>query len=282
MNETETSRAVQAAVAVASSAGLRVDDAAVLHNSNRIAVRLLPCDVLARVAPAARTNATFEVEVARQLTEVGSPVGTLDARVSPRVHVRDGFAVTLWTYYEPLPGELAPHDYADALLRLHAGMRQIDVPAPRFTDRVEDARSSLADHTRTPDVGDADRPLLIATLEGMTASILSRGAREQFLHGEPHPGNLLHTDAGSFFIDLETCCRGPVEFDLAHAPEDVAAHYPGLDEGLLAECRILMLAMIIAWRWDRDDDLPDGRRLAAEWNAQLRAALDERRGAGGG
>lgn len=277
MNAAETARAVEAAVAVTAAAGLRVDGATVLHNSNRIAVRLVPCDVLARVAPAARTNAAFEVEVERRLTEAGSPVGRLDPRVPPGVHMHDGFAVTLWTYYDALPGELPAPEYAQALARLHAGMRQIDVPAPRFTDRVEEARSSLADRARTPDVAGHDRRLLISTIEDMTASILARGADEQLLHGEPHPGNLLHTAAGSFFIDLETCCRGPVEFDIAHAPEAVAAHYPGVDEGLLADCRILMLAMIIAWRRDRDDDLPDGRRLAAEWMAQLRAALDARR-----
>jgi hypothetical protein len=197
--------------------------------------------------------------------------------VSPVVHTHDGFAVTLWTYYDALAGELDPPEYAQALLRLHAGMRQIDVPAPRFTDRVEEARSSLADRARTPDVGDADRQLLTSTLESVTASILNRSAGEQLLHGEPHAGNLLNTREGPRFIDLETCCRGPVGFDLAHAPEEVAEHYPGIDRALLAECRILMLAMIIAWRWDRDDDLPDGRRLAAAWPAQLRAALDARR-----
>jgi hypothetical protein len=83
MNSSDITRAVEAARAVASTAGLRVDDAAVLHNSNRIAVHLLPCDVLARVAPAARTNAAFEVEVARQLADVGSPVGTLDPAWRP-------------------------------------------------------------------------------------------------------------------------------------------------------------------------------------------------------
>jgi hypothetical protein len=43
---------------------------------------------------------------------------------------------------------------------------------------------------------------------------------------------------------------------------------------LLRDCRILVLAMISAWRWDRDDQLPDGHRLGAEWLGQIRAALD--------
>jgi len=36
----------------------------------------------------------------------------------------------------------------------------------------------------------------------------------------------------------------------------------------------LMLAMIVTWRWERDDQLPNGRRLGIEWLGQLRAALD--------
>ena len=94
----------QQGMSTASALGLRVDDAVVVHNSNRIAVRLLPCDVLARVAHVAhQAGAEFEVEVARRLAETDSPVAELEPRVEPRVYVRDGFAVTLWTYYEPVP-----------------------------------------------------------------------------------------------------------------------------------------------------------------------------------
>jgi hypothetical protein len=41
-----------------------------------------------------------------------------------------------------------------------------------------------------------------------------------------------------------------------------------------AVCRIRVLAMITTWRWDRGDQLPNGRRLGMEWHARLRAALD--------
>ena len=60
----------------------------------------------------------------------------------------------------------------------------------------------------------------------------------------------------------------------AIAPEEVSEHYPATDQDLLRECRILMLAMIATWRWDRDDQLPNGRQLGTEWLSQIRAALD--------
>jgi aminoglycoside phosphotransferase (APT) family kinase protein len=171
--------AVAAARSVVSSLGLVVEDTIVLQESNRITVRLLPCDVLARVSRAGRRAARF------------------------------------------LAGD--------------------------------------------------DRDLLASTLRRLRASVGERGRAEQVLHGEPHPGNVLLTRDGPLFIDLETCCRGPVEFDLAHAPEEVGAHYPGADHHLLRDCRLLTLAMVTAWRWDRDDRLPHGRRLAAEWLTRIQA-----------
>jgi hypothetical protein len=275
MQESEGRRAVAAAMSTASSLGLPADDAIVLHDSNKLTLRLLPCDVLARVAPAAEPVAQMEIELAQRLAASASPVAALDPRVEARLYEGDGFVMTLWTYYEPAtPHEVSPADYAHALERLHAGMRQVDVPTPHFTDRVEEAQQLVASRDHTPALGDADRELLGDTLRSMRRVIGERGAAEQLLHGEPHPGNLLTTKSGLLFIDLETCCRGPVEFDLAHAPDEVAEHYPGVDQGLLRECRILVLAMITTWRWDRGDQFPNGRRLGIEWLSQIRTALD--------
>jgi aminoglycoside phosphotransferase (APT) family kinase protein len=278
MQASEVPRAVAAAMSIASSLDLTVDDAIVLHNSNKLTLRVLPCDVLARVAPVADQVAQFEVELAQRLAESGCPVAALESRVAPRVYERDGFVVTLWTYYEPAtPQEVSAADYAATLQRLHAGMRKLDVSAPHFTDRVEQAQQLVASRDHTPALADADRKLLGDTLRSLRRAIGARGGAEQLLHGEPHPGNLLITKNGLLFIDLETCCRGPVEFDLAHAPDEVSGHYPRVNQGLLRECRILVLAMITTWRWDRDDQLPNGRQLGTQWLDQIRAALERKR-----
>jgi len=276
MQASEAARAVAAARSTASSLGLPVYEAVVLHNSNKVTVHLLPCDVLARVAPLAHQVAQLEVELAQRLTESGCPVAALEPRVEPRVYERDGFAVTLWTYYEPVtPGELSPADYAHALERLHAGMREIDVPTPHYTDRVERAQQLVANRDLTPALADADRELLADTLRSLRRVIGEHSGAEQLLHGEPHPGNVLATRNGLLFIDLETCCRGPVEFDLAHAPEEISEHYPDVNQDVLRDCRILVLAMIATWRWDRGDQLPNGRHLGTEWLSQIRAARGE-------
>jgi hypothetical protein len=275
MHTSHIQPAVGAAVSTASALDLRVDDAVILHDSNRITVRLRPCDVLARVAHTeGQEGAEFEVEIARRLAETESPVALLDPRVEPRVYVRDGFVITLWTYYEPASSrDVGPAEYAQALERLHAGMRHVDVIAPRFTDRVAEAQWLVGSRARTPDLRDADRELLSTTLRKSTWAIGQRDAAEQLLHGEPHPGNLLRTKYGLLFADLETCCRGPIEFDVAHVPEEVSRHYPDADQELLRECRTLALAMVATWRWDRDDQLPNGRRMGTDLLSRIRAGL---------
>lgn len=258
---------------IASSFGLTVEASTVLHDSNKLTIRLLPCDIVARVGPADTQAAQREIDIAQRLVAAGSPVAALDPRVEPRVHEQDGFAITLWTYYEPvsLP-EIAPGAYVNALERLHADMRTVDIPTPHFNDRVAEAQQVVADRERSPALADEDRNLLGETLRtfGRTIAHLDR---DQLLHGEPHAGNLLNTASGLRFVDFETCCRGPLEFDLAHAPREVGELYPALDRDLLDDCRILVLAMIAAWRWDRDDELPGGRRMANELLGQLRRAL---------
>lgn len=287
MERSQVQRAVEAGSSTASALGFRVDDGVVVHNSNRVVVRLTPCDVLARVRPLPHQAADdLEVEVARRLTETGSPVAQLAPRVEPRVYVHDGFAVTLWTYYEPVgSADIAPAEYAQALARLHAGLRQLKVRAPHFTDRVAEAQRLIADPERTPELPGSDRELLDDILRRLSSGISGHGTEEQVLHGEPHAGNLLRTPEGLLFADFETCCRGPVEFDIAHVlvPDEdghmlpaakVCEHYPGVSQDLIDQCRLLIWAMITTWRWQRDDQLPNGRYWRIEGLSQIRAALN--------
>jgi aminoglycoside phosphotransferase (APT) family kinase protein len=263
MQPSEVQRALAAATSTASALGLAVDDAIVLHDSNKLTVRLLPCDIVARVAPIAHLTAQFEIELAQRLAETQSPVAVPDPRAEPRIYESDDFAVTLWTYYQPaISGEVSPADCANALERLHAGMRKVHVRTPHFTDRVEEAQHLVESSNLTPDLAAADRELLSTTLRSRRQAIVDRGAAEQLLHGEPHPGNVLSTKSGLLFIDFETCCRGPVEFDLAHVPEDVSERYADADQDLLSQCRVLVLGMVAAWRWDPSDQFPDRQRAA--------------------
>jgi hypothetical protein len=45
---------------------------------------------------------------------------------------------------------------------------------------------------------------------------------------------------------------------------------------LLRECQILVLAMIATWRWDRGDQLPNGRQLAHSGSARFQQLSNQK------
>ena len=115
----DITRARDAAVSIASDLDLRVHDAIVLHDSDKLTLRLLPCDVVVRVALIGHEVARFEVELAQRLAETESPVAALEPRVPPRVYEHDGFAVTLLIYYEPVePREIPPASITRTMLSI--------------------------------------------------------------------------------------------------------------------------------------------------------------------
>ena len=183
MQGSDASRAIAAAMSIASSLGLTAGDAVVLHDSNKLTVRLLPCDVLARVAPVAHQVSRFEIELAQRLAGAGArwlPLSPGWSRASTSV-------TASWSRCGPTTSlrrpDVSPADYASALERLHAGMREVDIPAPHFMDRVEEAQRLVASRDHTPALAEADRELLGGTLRSLRRVISDRGAADQLLHG---------------------------------------------------------------------------------------------------
>ncbi len=282
MEAAEMQRAMAAAMSTASDLDFAVEDAIVLNDSNRLVIRLTPCDIVARVTPMTHfASAELEVELVTRLAQVDGPVAALEARVEPRVFVQDGFKITMWAYLEPVRSRmLPPAAYAQALARLHASLRRIEVTTPHFMDRVAATQRDVASRDVTPDLADTDRALLANTLRDLERSIVNRRAPEQLLHGEPHPWNVLDTKNGPLFIDFENTAHGPVEYDLAWVPSEVSQHYPDTDQEVLGECRGVVLAIIATHRWSRDDQHPGGRESGVAFLHVLREgppwpALDE-------
>ena len=271
MKAPERERAVAAAKAIASGLGLPVDDVIVLNDSNRLAPALaaVRCPRPRRGRRASGRSFRGRARATARGTEC--PVGVLDPRVEPRVYERDDFTVTLWTFYVPVTHrEVAPADYASALAQLHRGMRKLDVRGAALHRSSGTGRADCR----------APRPLADARRRGPVAS-RRHVARPN--PGDPRagrngttaprraaPGQPARRPARFRFIDLETCCRGPVEFDLAHAPEAVVRHYPDVDEELLVDCRVLVLAMVAAWRWETRRPTPE--RCASRARPRERAA----------
>lgn len=272
--ETTTARsAVAAAISVAVESDAVVDDAIVLSDSNRLVVRLVPCDVVARVSPRGWFSAAREVEIASHLADQDeAPIAGLHPGFEPIIHVCDGFEISMWTCFDaPASAELQPAEYADSLERLHRSLRNVSMSAPPFTDRLVEIQRWLAAGDATPDLEATDRDLLIRLLDTPQRVLAGGVAVEQLLHGEPHPWNVLDTDDGSLFIDFENCARGPIEFDLAWVPDEVSKLYRGADHDLVAACRAAVLALVAAHRWRHDDKHPSGRESGVAFLDVLRS-----------
>ena len=90
--------------------------------------------------------------------------------------MRDGFKITFWTYFEPMPNPLIPSaDSVQALQRLHGGRRQVAITSPHIMDRVAAVEQDVASRDVTPDLADADRSLLVDMLQGSQAVLRQQG-----------------------------------------------------------------------------------------------------------
>ena len=72
---------------------------------------------------------------------------------------------------------VAPADYAEALERLHAGMRRLDVPDAALHRPGRGGAAARGDRDRTPELAEADRELLGDTLRSLRRAIGDRGSR---------------------------------------------------------------------------------------------------------
>jgi Ser/Thr protein kinase RdoA (MazF antagonist) len=198
-----------AAVAAGRDLGLRVDDPVVLADGASLLVHLRPEPVVARVSlvlDRGRGALADGLRFARAAVDRGGPVVV---PADDDVHERDGVLITFWRHVEHRRAEVQDAPAVGAALRaLHAAVAEAELDLPRFDrlDEVEAVARGL-DH---PDV-----ELMLRAIAVARERLAALDLVEQPLHGDSHMRNVLVTDAGPLWCDLENVCRGPVEYDLA-------------------------------------------------------------------
>lgn len=218
-------RAVAAAVATVRDLGVPVDDARVLSARGNVLVHLRPSPVVARVAtltastrvdPAAWLGR--EVAVATTVTAAGGPAVSPARGLDPGPHRRDGLALTLWEHCsldERLPG---PREVGESLAGLHEAAAGHVGELPFLAPALDQVREALGCLPPAHVVESLTRrhAVVVADLPG------PHPATDVVLHGDAHPGNLLHparhggdAEDGWLWTDLEETCRGPALWDLA-------------------------------------------------------------------
>lgn len=212
-----------AAVNVAREAGIEVLRPRVLSNDQNLLVHLSPAPVVARVAtriawsrPDPAAWLAREVAVATHAARNGAPVVPPTQLANPGPHRRDGYDLTLWTYVAASDELASEAQVGEALALLHLSLD--DFPRTALPDRlpvhaqIDNGLSALErDHVVEGATIQALRDLHSKVSKELGGVEGTNGV----LHGDAHPWNLLRTDAGWRWIDLEETGFGPREFDLA-------------------------------------------------------------------
>jgi Ser/Thr protein kinase RdoA (MazF antagonist) len=128
----------------------------------------------------------------------------------------NGFAMSLWTYVESSTDLASEAEVGEALARLHLSLRYF--PGESLPTRlpvhaqIENGLSAL-ERERIVDAATIRR--LRELHDQMSRNLAALKGTPGVLHGDAHPWNLLRTEAGWRWIDMEETGFGPQEFDLA-------------------------------------------------------------------
>jgi hypothetical protein len=215
-------RALVAAHAVARAHGLVSHDAVVLAAGSNVLVHLRPAPVVARVMTGTEILhddveewLAREVEAGAFLGERGLAVPPSDL-LPPGPHRHDGLWLTFWRHVEhDASGVPDATDLGRSLRGLHAALADFPGDLPSLSGVRDDIDRLLAELRQSPTRSHDDIDSLRSELQRLTPTVFETPLPAQALHGDASIGNLLRTDAGLVWNDLEDVCTGPVEWDVA-------------------------------------------------------------------
>jgi hypothetical protein len=240
----------EAAITIASRFGLSVAAPVVLSDSNNVVLWLRPAPVVAKVAAGHHRRLAVELAVAKHLLSQSAPIVAPADDLPQQVHYLGDWEVTFWTYQPHGGHEPDPADLGGALCELHEALLSYRGPLPSYRDELSVVAEVLAGTGRIAALPATDRQLLVSALSHFLAELEQLDIEERPLHGSPHSGNLLVLEGAIRFLDFETACVGPLEWDLAHVGDEVVRNYPArVNYTLLGVCRALVSVKTATWCW---------------------------------
>jgi hypothetical protein len=195
-----------AAVAVARSHGLRVDDPVILRDQLNVLVHLRPAPVVARVAgtiAAVRPGTTWqarELSVAGHLARAGAPVVAPSAELPPGPHEYYGRVLSFWDYAPP--AEVDAATTGEALTHCHEALRSYRGSLP-LLGTISEAEALLARLAAEERIEPDAATSLLLRFQDLIPVLSQLRSPVQPLHGDAHLGNVL---GGPLWNDWEDTC----------------------------------------------------------------------------
>ncbi|HEV2758935.1 MAG TPA: phosphotransferase [Acidimicrobiales bacterium] len=263
---------MRAAIEIGVAYGVDASEPVLLHETNNTVVWLRPSPVVAKVATRADSKVDVRLEhaIGSELAALGADVAHPFPGAEPVEHPSTGFVVTLWEWLERVNGEVPGRSLSSSLAALHAALANTHTKLPSFRAELMRARVTLDDDTAMAAVPPRDRTFIRSVYDAGLAELEGPDLDRQRLHGEPHEGNRVLTAQGVRWIDFESCCVGPLEWDLAFHSAEVSATFSEVDGGLLRRLIRLNRARVATWCW-ATARIPEMRRQGELHVQALRA-----------
>jgi phosphotransferase family enzyme len=215
--------ALAAAQAVARAHGVACDEAVLIAAGSNALVHLKPAPVVARVMTGTAVLhddveqwLAREVAVGAFLAERTDLVVPPSDILPPGPHEQDGLWMTLWKFvpHDAQAPPPAPRELGRSLWELHAALADFPgdlAPLSEIRDWLE---RLLAELRPSPPLTQRDIDRLRIELDALTPAVFESSLSAQALHGDASIGNLLRTESGLVWNDLEDVCAGPVAWDI--------------------------------------------------------------------
>jgi Phosphotransferase enzyme family len=222
-DKTGDASALAAAQAVAREHGVACDEAVRIAGGSNVLVHLKPAPVVARVMTGtavlhddAEQWLAREVAVGVFLAEHTHLVVPPSDILPPGPHERDGLWMTLWKFvpHDAQAPPPEPRELGRSLRELHAALADFRgdlAPLSEIRDWLE---RLLAELRPSPALTRQDIDWLHVKLDALTPAVFESSLPAQALHGDASMGNLLRTESGLVWNDLEDVCAGPVAWDI--------------------------------------------------------------------
>ena len=223
-DKTGEASALAAAQAVAREHGVACEEAVRIAAGSNVLVHLKPAPVVARVMTGtAVLHDDVEQWLARELA-VGAFVAERSDLVvppsdigPPGPHERDGLWMTLWKFvpHDAQAPPPEPRELGRSLRRLHAALADFPGDLAALSETRDWLERLLAELRPSPSLTRQDIEWLRSKLDALTPAVFESSLPAQALHGDASMSNLLNTESGLVWSDLEDVCAGPVAWDIS-------------------------------------------------------------------